>query len=110
MKPIWGIDLGGTKVEGVIIDRDAKELNIIERLRIPTEKEKGYEHIVNKIKTLVDLLSEKTGLQPATIGIGTPGSIEPSTGLLKNSNTTHVNGKPFKKDLQKSPGDSHFHS
>ena len=104
MKPLWGIDLGGTKIEGVIIDRDAQDLKIIERLRVPTEKEKGYDHIINKIKYVVDKLSEETGLTPQTLGIGTPGITEPSTGFLKNSNTTHLNGRPFKSDLEKTLG------
>ena len=100
MNPIWGIDLGGTKVEGVIIDSDAEELSIIERMRVPTEKEKGYDHIINQIKLLVDEMAAKTNLRPQKIGLGTPGSSEPSTGLLKNSNTTALNGMPFHRDIQ----------
>ena len=104
MKPLWGIDLGGTKIEGVIIDRDSQDLKVLERLRVPTEKDKGYFHIISKIKSVVDQLSRETGLKPQTLGIGTPGITEPSTGLLKNSNTTHLNGKPFKKDLESALG------
>ena len=100
MKPIWGIDLGGTKIEGVIIDAHAEELSIIERMRIPTEKDKGYNHIISQIKLLVDEMAAKTNLRPEKIGLGTPGSSEPSSGLLKNSNTTALNGMPFHRDVQ----------
>lgn len=100
MRPIWGLDLGGTKIEGVIIDADASELSIIDRQRLPTEKHKGYDHIIGQIKKLVDQMSEKTGIKPVTLGIGTPGASEPSSGLLKNSNTTALNGMPFKRDLE----------
>ncbi len=101
MKPLWGIDLGGTKVEGVIIDRATSSLKVVERLRLPTEKEKGYEHIIAQIAKTVELLAQRTGLRPTALGIGTPGATEPATGLLKNSNTTALNGMPFKSDLER---------
>ena len=51
MGPVWGIDLGGTKIEGVILeDRDTP--NVLKRLRIPTEANKGYEHIIRQISNL----------------------------------------------------------
>jgi fructokinase len=92
-----GIDLGGTKIEGVVLDGDGKE---IIRKRIPTEREKGYEHILNRLKSLHDELAAAAG-QPTTFGIGTPGAIAPRTGLLKNSNTVCMNGRPVKRDLEK---------
>ena len=100
MKPIWGIDLGGTKIEGVIINYESSQLEIIDRMRVPTGKEHGYQHVIQQIVKLVDQLSAKTGIIPEHIGIGTPGSIEPSTGLLKNCNATVLNGMPFEKDVQ----------
>jgi len=96
--PIWGIDLGGTKVEGVIL-KDANSLEVIERLRVPTESEQGYKHIVTQIGKCVDLLKEKTGLNPTKLGIGTPGVLDPILRTMKNSNTTVLNGQPLKKDL-----------
>ncbi len=98
-KPIWGIDLGGTKVEGIIM-RALGKPEVIERIRIPTERENGYEHVLGRIKHLLEMLSEKSGLKPEKIGIGTPGTLDPITELLKNSNTTILNDKPFKKDLE----------
>ena len=97
--PIWGIDLGGTKVEGVIL-KDAENLEVIERLRVPTESEKGYKHIVHQIGKCVSLLQEKTSLIPAKLGIGTPGVLDPILHTMKNCNTTVLNGQPLKKDLE----------
>lgn len=94
----WGIDLGGTKIEGVVLNANGE---VVERQRIPTEREGGYQHILQRIKLLVDLLKEKSGLTPTSIGIGTPGTIDPPTGLLKNSNTVVMNGQPMATDLTK---------
>lgn len=93
-----GIDLGGTKIEGVILDADGKERS---RKRIPTEREQGYQHILNRVKSLHDELVAAVSDQPTTFGIGTPGAISPRTGLLKNSNTVCMNGKHVKADLEK---------
>lgn len=93
-----GIDLGGTKIEGVILDADGRE---IVRKRIPTERKHGYQHILNRLKMLHDELAAAVPGQPTTFGIGTPGAISPRTGLLKNSNTVCLNGQPVKADLEK---------
>jgi fructokinase len=90
---------GGTKIEGAIIDPAASN-RPTSRLRIPTESEKGYTHVIHQISVLVQQLEDSSGLQrPAAIGIGTPGTTEPSTGLLKNSNSVCLNGKPLRDDL-----------
>lgn len=70
------------------------------RKRISTESEKGYAHILSQIKRLIDDVAKEVGSRPTTIGIGTPGTLEPSTQTLKNSNTVCLNGKPFKRDLE----------
>jgi fructokinase len=93
-----GIDLGGTKIEGVVLDVHGKE---IVRKRIPTERERGYQHILGRLKSLHDELAATVPGQPTTFGIGTPGAISPRTGLLKNSNTVCMNGQPVKTDLEK---------
>jgi fructokinase len=99
-QPIWGIDLGGTKIEGVILTSlgDARPLI---RKRIDTNGEKGYHHVLGQIKILVDLLSSETGLSPAKIGFGTPGVLDPVLQTMKNCNSTSLNGKPLQKDLEK---------
>ncbi|MCX7868522.1 MAG: sugar kinase, partial [Terrimicrobiaceae bacterium] len=87
----WGIDLGGTKIEGGILDPSQPGSPILRR-RMPTEASGGFDHIVSRIAALVAELERETGLQrPPVIGMGTPGATEPSTGLLKNSNTTCLN-------------------
>ena len=106
-KPLWGIDLGGTKIEGVVIEPGlvaGKKPNVITRMRISTEADKGYEHIVGQIALLVDMLKKESGLTPVTIGFGTPGAIDPFTATLKNSNTTCLNGRPLKQDIEKRLG------
>lgn len=92
-----GIDLGGTKIEGIVLDKELKE---VFRKRISTEQEKGYEHIINNIASLYSSLASEINQAPHTFGIGTPGSISARTGFLKNSNTTCLNGKPFLQDLE----------
>lgn len=96
---LWGIDMGGTKIEGVVLKNEAP-YEVLYRNRIPTEKEKGFDHIIGRINKLVSMMKKETGLQPHRIGIGTPGNFDPSTGLHKNSNTTAINGQPFKKGLE----------
>lgn len=99
MNPIWGIDLGGTKIEGIIVDA-ASKYTPITRLRVPTEQVHGYAHILSQIAHLVDLMKAESGLRPLSIGIGTPGAIDPQSRYLKNSNTRPLLGKPLKKDLE----------
>jgi N-acetylglucosamine kinase len=100
----WGIDLGGTKIEGVILD-PCNPSQALHRLRVPTEASQGYDHILSQIALLVNRLGEASGLpRPARIGVGTPGVTVLSTGLLKNSNTQCLNGKPLAADLARSIG------
>lgn len=103
MDLLWGIDLGGTKIEGVILESKS-EPKVLSRLRIPTEQEHGYRHIIDQIVRLVDMLREESGQKPAYIGVGTPGALDPNTGLHKNSNTTCLNGMPLYDDLRKALG------
>lgn len=95
----WGIDLGGTKMEGAILE-SAEHPNVLHRMRIPTEAHLGYDHIVNQVVKLVDMLKEASGHTPKSIGIGHPGTLDPNTGFIKNANTTALIGKPFNIDLE----------
>lgn len=97
----WGIDLGGTKVEAVAMERDG---TVLSRQRVPTEQQHGYEHIIGQIKKSLDLVIDEIGHSPISVGIGTPGAIDPPTGMLKNSNTVVLNGKPLLSDLQAALG------
>ena len=102
-KTLWGIDLGGTKAEGVVLDAE-NDFSVLSRLRLPTESGKGYGHVVDRIYKLIKMLKAETGLQPDVIGIGTPGALDPITETLKNSNTVCLNGMPLKKDLEEKCG------
>jgi fructokinase len=93
-----GIDLGGTKIEGIVLDGNGVETF---RKRVPTEQEHGYDHILRNIQSLYNDLKASVGAAPHTFGIGTPGAISHRTGLLKNSNTLCMNGKPLKADLER---------
>ena len=94
-----GIDLGGTKIEGICIDQNN---SVIQRKRIPTNQQKGYSHIVDSIVSLVRDITKEIG--DYSIGICTPGAISKKTGLIKNSNTQCLIGKPLREDLEKSLG------
>ncbi len=95
-----GIDVGGTKIEGVVLTDGGAERG---RLRVATPQG-DYEATVDRISGLVDQLEAAHGRTPGPIGIGTPGAIDPSTGLLKNSNSVALNGRPFDVDLEKALG------
>ena len=90
-----GIDLGGTKTEAILLD---DSLNILERKRVSTPKE-NYSEIVDTISNLV--LEISSNISDFSIGICTPGAISKKTGLIKNSNTHCLIGKPLKEDLEK---------
>ncbi len=100
---LWGIDLGGTKIEGAILESKANP-KVLARRRIPTEADLGYEHILGQVAQLVDMLVQETGEKPRRIGLGHPGALDPQTGTVKNANTLALIGKPFDKDLEKRLG------
>ncbi len=99
MEHLWGIDLGGTKIEAVVLE-NSESMKVLRRLRLPTEQEKGYTHILRKVYRLVQTMAAEIGARPTRIGLGTPGALDPKTQRLKNSNTICLNGMPFKKDLE----------
>jgi len=89
-----GVDLGGTKIEFVALDPEGEELH---RHRIATPRF-DYEGTVRSVAEAVEGIEEKLGRR-ATVGVGIPGTISTKTGLVKNANSTWLNGKPFDKDL-----------
>jgi fructokinase len=89
-----GIDLGGTKIEMIALDSDGISLL---RLRIATPRG-DYFGILNAVAGLVESAERELG-RSGTVGIATPGAISTRTGLVKNSNSTVLNGRPFDKDL-----------
>jgi fructokinase len=101
---LWGIDLGGTKIEGAIVDAAHPDRPIC-RTRVPTEGDRGYDHILFRVQSVLEHLETESGLaRPLLIGLGTPGAVEPSTGTIKNSNTVCLNGRPLARDLSAALG------
>ena len=91
-----GIDLGGTKIEGILLDENFNEIT---RKRISTNQDQGYDSILKSISSLIQDLRTKSNSE-SSIGICTPGIISKNTGLIKNSNTQCLIGKPLKNDLE----------
>ncbi len=94
-----GVDVGGTKIEAIALDAKGTEL---QRIRTATPKGE-YEGTIAAIVGLVRELETVTG-QTGTVGVGIPGTIIPATGLVKNANSTWLNGKPLQKDLSAALG------
>ena len=90
-----GIDLGGTKIEIAALDSEG---SIVERIRVSTP-DGDYEATLRVMCDLVRGVEKSLG-QEGTVGIATPGSISPRSGLLRNSNSVCLNGRPFKQDLE----------
>jgi fructokinase len=89
-----GIDLGGTKIEGVALAGDGRELA---RRRVATPRH-DYDATLSAIAALVGELERETGLV-GTVGVGMPGALSPASGLVKNANSTWLNGRAFDRDL-----------
>ncbi len=89
-----GIDLGGSKTEGILLDESGKE---IARQRIPTPKN-DYQATLHAIQEVITCLKTHTD-EPATIGVGMPGAVSPATGMVKNANSTWLNHTQFHQDL-----------
>ena len=91
-----GIDLGGTKIEGILVNENYKT---IERKRIQTNQEKGYSSILESIQSMVLELSQESD-DKFSIGICTPGALSLDSGLIKNSNTQCLIGRDLQNDLK----------
>jgi len=93
---LFGIDLGGTKIEGVVLEDDCRE---VVRHRIDTPVQ-SYGATLGAIVDLVSVMEQRSGATCGRLGLGIPGSISPQTGLVRNANSTWINGKPLAKDLR----------
>ncbi|OUW05042.1 MAG: N-acetylglucosamine kinase [Betaproteobacteria bacterium TMED156] len=92
-----GVDIGGTKLEAVLISQDNL---IIRRKRVATQANLGCLHIISRIGKLVQEILHGEGTIKYKVGVGSPGSISPETGLLRNSNTLCLNNKPLKELIE----------
>jgi fructokinase len=100
-----GVDLGGTKIEAVVLQGAAR--TELARLRVPTDRDEGYDAIVARTAALIADVLRVAGLgpsDPVTVGVGMPGHVSRATGLVKNSNTVCLNGRPFREDLARVAG------
>lgn len=91
-----GIDLGGTKIEAAALDLHGQ---VLERRRVPTPAG-DYAATLEALADLAGSVERAVG-GPCRIGIATPGTISPQTGLLRNSNSVCLNGRPFRQDIER---------
>jgi fructokinase len=90
-----GVDVGGTKIEAAALDSSNQ---VAARLRVPTPRG-DYPATVEAVAGIVRAIERDTGRQ-GTVGVGMPGSISPTTGLIKGSNSVWMTGQPFRADLE----------
>ncbi len=95
-----GVDVGGTKIEAVALDEDGRELG---RKRLDTPRG-DYDRTVATIKTLVEDVEALAGRGRAYVGVGHPGWIVPTTGLVARANSTWMNGRSFGTDVSAALG------
>jgi fructokinase len=91
-----GIDLGGTKIECAIIDSDN---SVLYRERGPTQANLGRQQVLTNIRQQYLTAVTTTDIGQHSVGLGTPGSVNASTGLLRNSSIEHMNGHDLARDL-----------
>lgn len=98
-----GIDLGGTKIEAVLLDDRRRT---VWKKRLPTPRN-DYTQTINAISSLVaEARREYPAACDASIGVGIPGSLSSLTGLVRNANSVWLNGRPFARDLENELGES----
>lgn len=90
-----GVDFGGTKIEGALLDSTGE---ILFRQRVPNPGD--YQAAVRAVADLTARIEQQTGARAATVGVAMPGSLSPLTGLVRNANSVWLNGKPFFEDLK----------
>jgi fructokinase len=95
-----GVDVGGTKIEAIALDREGRELA---RRRVATPAH-DYAKTIDAVRALVVGLERELGAGRARVGVGMPGAISSLTGLVKNANSTQLNGRPLVADLARALG------
>ena len=90
-----GVDFGGTKLEAAAIDGAGR---IVTRVRRPNPG--GYDAALDTLKGLIEAVEAEAGHTVDRVGVGAPGSVSPASGLMRNSNSTWLNGRPFPQDLE----------
>jgi fructokinase len=90
-----GVDFGGTKIEAAALDAQGQ---VVARMRRFSPS--GYAASLEEVRELVESVERQAGARGASVGIGIPGSPSPADGLIRNANTTHLNGKRLQADLE----------
>lgn len=104
-----GVDVGGTKIEVAVLARPSGsalgdgKFHVLARRRVPTGRDRGYEAVLHTTAQCILDTAHEAGVDPmkTPIGVGMPGSITRREGLVKNSNTVCLNGRPFRSDLER---------
>jgi len=109
-----GVDLGGTKIEAVVVELGGSSPRVLARKRVATDRERGYEHVLDATRAVVLEIAADAGIdaRQTPIGVGMPGGStllladgsRSSVPLVKNSNTTCLNGRPFRAELEEAIG------
>jgi fructokinase len=94
-----GVDFGGTKIEAAALDADGR---FQARVRGPSPG--AYDDSLTAVRDLVAEAERQAGVTGASVGIGIPGSPNPASGLIRNANSTHLNGRPLQADLERVMG------
>lgn len=89
-----GVDFGGTKIEAAALDAAGR---FQARMRAPSPP--TYEAALETVRELVLEAERQAGARALAVGVGGPGSVSPASGLMRNANSTHLNGRPFPEDL-----------
>jgi fructokinase len=89
-----GVDFGGTKIEAAALDAEGRF-----RARVRAPSPPGYEAAIEAVRALVAEAERQAGARAAAVGVAGPGSVSPASGLMRNANSTHLNGRPFPQDL-----------
>lgn len=92
----FGIDFGGTKIEAAALDADGR---VKARVRAPSPRR--YAEGLAAVAELLAEAERQAGTRAARVGVGTPGSLSPRDGLMRNANSTQLNGQPFQADLER---------
>lgn len=95
-----GIDFGGTKIEAAALA--AADGRFLARVRTSTPPD--YDQALTAVAELVDRIERETGARTKRVGVAGPGSVSPATGLMRNANSTWLNGRPFVRDLERTLG------
>jgi len=96
IRPLLGIDIGGTKIEIAALSSDDGRFLLRQRVATPPG---GYDALLGAVADLVHRAEAQLGVRGLPLGVGIPGCVSPATGLVKGANTIALNGRPLDRDL-----------